>query len=155
MHYISNLTISRLSHFNFFLNRGIENKEVTKIKFLGLWLDKHVEWKTHVELMIPKMSSACYAVRSVYSFSDMTTHKIIYFLYFHSIVEYGITFQGNSSNSRKNFHLQKKIIIIMTWSKRTDSHETFIPNIRNTDFTMSIYTILDKFFDSQFGVFHF
>jgi hypothetical protein len=35
-----------------------EIKEVTYIKFLGLGLDKHVEWKTRIEQIIPKMSSA-------------------------------------------------------------------------------------------------
>jgi hypothetical protein len=75
-----------------FFYQGIENKEITNIKFLGLGLDRHMEWKTIVELMIPKMSSACYAVRSMYSFSDMTTLKIVYFVYFPCMMEYGITF---------------------------------------------------------------
>jgi len=78
-------------HFNFFY-RGIESKEVTNIKFLGLGLDKNTEWKTHVQLMIAKMSSACYAVTYMYSFSDMTTLKIVYFVYFPCIMEYGIIF---------------------------------------------------------------
>jgi hypothetical protein len=45
-------------HFKFFLNQYIENKEVTNIKFLELGLEQHIKWKTRVELMIPKMSSA-------------------------------------------------------------------------------------------------
>jgi hypothetical protein len=44
--------------FQIFLNQGIENKEVTNIKLLGLGLEQHTEWKTHVELIIPKMNSA-------------------------------------------------------------------------------------------------
>lgn len=59
--------------FQIFLNQGIGNKDVTNIKYLGFGLDQHMEWKTHVELMLPKTSSACYAFSSVYSFTDMTT----------------------------------------------------------------------------------
>ena len=83
--------------FQIFFYQGIEHKEVTNIKFLGLGLDKHMEWKTHVELMTPKMSSQICV--PMYSFSDMTTHKIVYFVYFPSIIvyfpsimEYRITF---------------------------------------------------------------
>jgi hypothetical protein len=41
------------------------------------------------------------------------TLKSIYFAYFHSIIKYGIIFWGNSSNSKKIFTLQNKIIRIM------------------------------------------
>jgi hypothetical protein len=37
----------------------------------------------------------------------------IYFAYFHSIMKYGITFWGNSSNSKMIFTLQKRIVRIM------------------------------------------
>jgi len=57
-----------------------------------------------------KMSSACYEIRSIYSFSDKTTLKMIYLAYFNSIMEYIIIFWGKSSDSRKVFQLQKKIL---------------------------------------------
>jgi IS1 family transposase len=63
--------------------------------------------------MIPKLSVACYAVKSTFHISNINTLKSIYFTYFHSIIKYWIVFWGNSSNSRKIFTLQKKIIRIM------------------------------------------
>jgi hypothetical protein len=39
------------------LYQGKEIKEVINIKFFDLRLDKHVEWKTCVEQIIPKMNS--------------------------------------------------------------------------------------------------
>jgi hypothetical protein len=36
-------------------------KEVTNVRFLGLGYDKHLNWKTHIEQVIPKLSSDCYA----------------------------------------------------------------------------------------------
>jgi hypothetical protein len=63
------------------------------------------------------MSSACYAVRSMYHFSSLTMLKMIYFAYLHSVMEYGIIFWGNSTESKRLFQLQKKIIRIMTGSE--------------------------------------
>jgi IS1 family transposase len=63
--------------------------------------------------MIPKLSGTCIAVRSMFHISSTNTLKSIYFAYFHSIIKYGIVFWGNSSNSRKIFTLQKKIVRLM------------------------------------------
>jgi hypothetical protein len=98
------------------LNIGHKDKyieETVNSKFLGLHLDNHLNWKDHTDQMVPKFSGACYAVRSVFHISNINTLKSIYFAYFHSIIQYGIIFWGNSSNSRTIFTLQKKIIRIM------------------------------------------
>jgi IS1 family transposase len=68
------------------------------------------------ELLSLEVSRLCVLVlfvRSMFHISNINTLKSIYFAYFHSIVQYGIIFWGNSSNSRKIFTLQKKIIRIM------------------------------------------
>jgi IS1 family transposase len=49
----------------------------------------------------------------MFHIGNITTLKLIYFAYFHSIIKYGIIFCGNSSNSGKIFTLQKKITRIM------------------------------------------
>jgi IS1 family transposase len=98
------------------LNIGYKDKyieETLNSKFLGLHLDNHLNWKAHIDQMIPKLSGACYAVRSVLHISNINTLKSIYFTYFHFIVQYGIIFWGNSCNSRKIFTVQKKIIRIL------------------------------------------
>jgi hypothetical protein len=79
---------------------------------------------------MPKMSNACYAITSMYSSSDTTTFKIIYFADFHSIMEQRIISQGNSSDSRKIFQLQKKIERIMTESTPTDSCKPLFQTVK-------------------------
>ena len=70
-----------------------------------------------IEQITPKSSVACYAVR----FSNQFT-----MLNFDSIIKYGITFWGNSSNSGKIFTLQKKVITIMPSAKpETSSRRIF------------------------------
>jgi hypothetical protein len=43
--------------------------------------------------------------------SNINTVKSIYYVYFHSIIKYGIIFWGNSSNNGNIFTSQKKKII--------------------------------------------
>jgi hypothetical protein len=101
-------------------------EEVVSTKFLGIHLDNHLNWNNHTDQIIPKLSAACYAVRHVYHFVNQNTLKSIYFTYFHSIVKHGIICGGNSSNNRKIFTLQKKIIRIMVGAQpRTSSRKVF------------------------------
>jgi hypothetical protein len=75
-------------------------------KFLGVQIDNHINWKNHIEQMIPKLSAARYAVRSTVHISYVNTLKSIYCAYFHSVIKYRIILGGNSSNSGKIFTLQ-------------------------------------------------
>jgi hypothetical protein len=92
-------------------------KEVTNTNFLGLELDNDTNWKKYVVKILPKLSRACYAVRAMYPFSILNMLKMIYFAYFHSIIHYGIVFWGNSTESKKVFLAQKKVIRIMIGSR--------------------------------------
>jgi len=55
-------------------NNSINNNNNTK--FLGLELDKHINWKNHINKNVPKMSNACFIGRSVYYDSNMSTLKM-------------------------------------------------------------------------------
>jgi hypothetical protein len=69
-----------------------QNKIITgtnNTKFLGLELDKNINWKNHVQKIITKLSSACYLVRRMYPYCNLNTLKMIYFAYFHTVMEYG------------------------------------------------------------------
>jgi hypothetical protein len=61
-------------------------------KVLGLQVDNHLNWKNHVDVMIPNLSRICCAIRSVSHVSSIDTLKSIYFAYFHSVMKYGIVF---------------------------------------------------------------
>jgi hypothetical protein len=88
-------------------------EESVHTKFLGLQIDNHLNWKNHIDQLVPKLSGACYAVRSLLHISNTDTIKSIYFAYFHSLMKYGIIFWGTSSDSKKVFTLQKKIVRII------------------------------------------
>jgi hypothetical protein len=60
--------------------------EAVNGKFLGLEIDNHLNWKNHINQLVPKLSGACYVVRSVLHISNTDILKTIYFTYFHSLM---------------------------------------------------------------------
>ena len=121
------LTTKYSSHST--LHIGYKEKNIgerVNTKFLGLQSDNHIYWKDHIEQMIPKLSGAYFAVKSMVHISNINHLKSIYYAYYHSIIKYGIIVWGKSSNSGKIFNLQKKIFRIVTGAQpRTSSRSLF------------------------------
>ena len=76
-------------------------------KFLGLELDKNVNWKKHIQKILPKLSSACYLIRKTYPSCNLNTLRMIYLAYFHSAMEYGIIFWGDCGKQKNIFATKK------------------------------------------------
>jgi len=71
-----------------------EIKEINHTKFLGLQIDQSLNWKKHIETIIPKLTSACFSLRVLKDFLQRDALRMVYFAYFHSIMKYGIIFLG-------------------------------------------------------------
>jgi hypothetical protein len=77
------------SHQQIDLEISYANKLIPKAldtKFLGIHVDSKLSWKIHIEQIIHKLSAACYAMRSIKPFMSQETLKMVYYAYFHSIV---------------------------------------------------------------------
>jgi hypothetical protein len=79
------------------------------IKFLGVNIVNTLSWKTHIDSLLPKLSSACYAIRAVKSYVNQETLLMVYYAYFHSIIRYGVIFWKNSSYAIHIFRLLRII----------------------------------------------
>jgi hypothetical protein len=104
----------------FLISIGYEDKYIEEsihTTSLGLQTDSYLNWKTHVDQLVQKLSRTFYAVRSLLYISNIDTVKLIYFVYFHYLMKYGIIFWGNSSESKKVFTLHKKIVRITVGAK--------------------------------------
>jgi len=86
---------------------------ITNTKFSGIITDSTLTWKRHIEMIIPKLSVACFAVRAIKSFVMLDTLKMVYHSYFLSVINYGVFFWGNSSCSNSIFKLHNRIIRIV------------------------------------------
>jgi len=115
------------------LNITYENTSITTVKetkFVELNINNTLSWTTHIDKIIPKLCSACFAVRSVRPFVSQQMLRMIYFSYFHSIMSYGMIFWGHSSYSVQVFRLQKRIIRIMTASRSAVSCRSLFINLK-------------------------
>ena len=54
-------------------------KEIKNIRFLGLDIDSSLSWKCHIDQIMFKLGSACYAIRYVKHFMSQDTLRTIYF----------------------------------------------------------------------------
>jgi hypothetical protein len=102
-------------------------KETDSIKFLGLEVNKTLSWKNQIENLLPKLSSACFVIRSMLPYCNIISIKTIYFAYFHALIEYGIAFWCNSADCVKVFKLQKGAIRLMTGSRGRTSCRPLFP----------------------------
>ena len=88
------------THFIHFIIHG--NKKIANVyntKFLGLTLDNTLSWRTHIDTIIPKLSSASFALRVVKPFLSLDSLKMVYYSYLHSVMTYELIFWGNSHHS--------------------------------------------------------
>ena len=89
-------------------------------------------------------------VRQTYCICNNDTLRSIYFVYFDSIVSYGIILGGNSSYSKKIFMLQKRIIRIMLGAHlRTSCGRLFKKLEILTVPSQYIYSLMSFFIGNQ------
>jgi hypothetical protein len=78
-------------------DKYIENTNNTD--FLGLVMDNTLSWQPHLDKLSSKLSSAAFILRTLKPLLTLKNLKVIYHLYVHSIISYGLIFWGNSSYS--------------------------------------------------------
>ena len=54
-----------------------------------------MDWRVHIDHLIPKLSSAWYAIRTLKQIISQEMLIMIYYAYFHSFMTYGIIYWGN------------------------------------------------------------
>jgi hypothetical protein len=71
-------------------------------------MDNTLSWNNHIDLLMKKLSTACYIIRNAKTYMFASSLKVIYYAFFHSTMSYGIIFWGNSLHSPIIFRIQKK-----------------------------------------------
>ena len=131
-------------------HNGLQAHIPIETKFLELFINNNLSWKTHIECIKSKLSSACNVIQSVNPYVSKNTLKMIYYSYFHSIMTCALLFWGQSSESIKIFRLQKKIIRIMIGCRSSDSCRKFFFNLEILPLTsqyilsLLLFTIRNK-----------
>ena len=87
-----------------------EEKQIRKAhetKFLGLFINNYLPWKTNIECINSKLSPACYVMRSVEPYVSINTLKMVYYSYIHSVMTYSLLFWGHF-RQYKDFQFAKE-----------------------------------------------
>jgi hypothetical protein len=109
------------SHFfQFYLiteHNNTTTSEVTDKIFLAMQIDNHLNWKCHIDQILPKLSTVGFVIRQLFYVLNLKTLRMAYIPYFHSVIRYGIVFCGNATDSCKVLKLQKKGNKNYVWSR--------------------------------------
>ena len=111
------------------MHRNNKIANTCNTKFLGLTLDNTLSCKTHIDTIIPKLSSS-FAIRTVKTLLSQDSLRMVYYSYFYSIMTYGIIFWGNTYCSNTIFKLQKRTIWIIVRLRSGDSCMKHFKNLK-------------------------
>jgi hypothetical protein len=76
-------------------------------KFLGLEVENTLSWNLHTDNVIKKLTTVCYMLRSAKPYMTLSSHIMIYYSLFHSVLSYGTIFWGHSTYSQKLYITEK------------------------------------------------
>src|SRR5436190_12494996 len=79
-------------------------------KFLAVYLDINLRWTEHIRYLVKKINSFRYALSILKSVCPMEVCLAVYYAYVYSVLSYGITVWGASTDSNRLFIAQKSII---------------------------------------------
>lgn len=108
-------------------NNAIEN--VTSHKILGLYIDKHLQWKVHIDKTCSKISSKITLLKKISNYLTFDMKKLFHNSYILTTFDYCCTIWGsaNKTNLTKVNVLQKRAAkVILQKPNRTPSKELFL-----------------------------
>lgn len=94
---------------------GIELKQVTEIKFLGVILDEKLNWKPHIDYLCNKLKTCTGVISRIRHSIPQKHHCSLYHTLFESHLQYCISVWGGAPQNQleKLFVIQKKCIRIL------------------------------------------
>ena len=76
-------------------------------KFLGLWVDNNLTWKTHTSKLELRLKTKLCMLQWGKNMLTTQAKKILYFAQIHSLLTYGLVIWGNMINATTRNRLQK------------------------------------------------
>jgi hypothetical protein len=98
-----------------------------------------------VEEIIPKLSAACYAVRSTVRIGNSDTLRSIYYAYFYSIIKYGII-SGGKFQQWEDFHFTKENGQNYGWCTTQNLLVKSIEAIRDSASSMPVHAFINELY---------
>lgn len=99
-----------------------QNVELSNsVRFLGIYIDQHLQWDVQLQYVCRKLNSACFSIRVLKDYLQKSTLLTVYYANFYSTLRYGVIFWGDSAGSSEVFVIQKKIVRVILGMRSRDS----------------------------------
>ena len=97
------------------------------IKYLGLYIDCHLDWAVHAEVITSKLSRTVGMLSKIRHYVDNTVLRSIYFAIFSSVLNYGSIIWGQRSTStiKRIESVQNKAIRIINFAPFNSKTDEF------------------------------
>ena len=97
---------------------GKDLKLTNSVKYLGVYLDSHLNWSHHIDVLAPKLNRAAGMLAKIRHYVSSETLRNIYFAIFHSILTYGAQIWGQTTNKniKRVILIQKKALRIINFA---------------------------------------
>ena len=79
----------------------------TQTKFLGIWLDKNLDWNKHIDILLRKLKQIVGLLRKSKNMLDKRALRSLYYAHIHSHLSYSISVWGSMLNNKQIQKLQK------------------------------------------------
>ena len=99
-----------------------ETNEQESIKFLGIYLDKHLTFKQHINFLCSSISKCIFAINRAKHILPLKAIKSLYFAFIQSRLRYCIAAWGNSNHVQTLLLIKKRVIRII--NNKNDRHHT-------------------------------
>ena len=130
-------------------------EEVNEAKYLGVILDKKLNWKSHLNSVNVKVSRGCYMLSKLRHLMNLDTLKMLYYSLVYPYLTYCITSWGGAPNTTiaPLIRLQKKVIRIMTFHSYDSPSLPIFSKLQilplNSIYNMSLSTLIHKFYKNK------
>lgn len=101
------------AEFNIKINEQSLSGPTKNVKFLGLIIDEHLNWKDHSNFLVSKLNSLYYLFRNLKTILTKDQLLVLYYAQVGSRLSYGVCFWGNSTSAQDVFVAQKRIVRII------------------------------------------
>ena len=115
-------------HLNFRIS-GQKIEISTRVKYLGIQIDQHLNWNEHIKNIIPKLSRAIGVLSKICHYIPKFLLKTIYYSIFNSELIYACQVWGQNENCLKKLStLQNKAIRIIKFKQDFPVNELYYAN---------------------------
>lgn len=111
----------------------VNNSNITKtenVKFLGVFFDSDLSFKTHCLSLSKLLNSKCFQIRNLRKTLNVDHIRLLYFSEIQSRISYGIRIWGSSPHVKNVFLSQKRILRCISNVSFLDSCRPVFVNLR-------------------------